>query len=478
MHHAARHAENDEEPAEADAAALRRVIADLSREASLLSVDIVDVTGAIQDVADVSRRHQGVFQTVVGSAEWIAGATRNAAAALGRTDQAAADARASLTASGQDLSRSIKDIRSLADRTGMMSREISTFSGALTDVDKFAGDIAQIARQTNLLALNAAIEAARAGDAGKGFAVVAAEVRALAMQTAQTTASIQQTLNGLKVKIVSLGEAGAQAMQNAVDVQTSSGAVKDRFDALETTMFGILDSSAEVTGITAEIDSRCSQFVGDLTDVSRDIISSGTVLQNAAERGASLVALSERVIQHLAASGVETEDAAWIETAMDLAQRIGQTFEDAVNSGRIRLDTLFDRNYRPAPGADPQQFLTSYLDFTDQVLPPLQEPVLQSSNRVALCCAVDENGYLPTHNKQYSHPQRPGDPVWNAANCRNRRMFNDRVGLAAGRSTKPFIVQTYRRDMGGGNFVMMKDISAPIFVNGRHWGGLRIGVKV
>ena len=32
--------------------------------------------------------------------------------------------------------------------------------------------------------------------------------------------------------------------------------------------------------------------------------------------------------------------------------------------------------------------------------------------------------------------------------------------------------------MGGGAFVMMKDVSAPIVVNGRHWGGFRIGFKV
>jgi methyl-accepting chemotaxis protein len=32
--------------------------------------------------------------------------------------------------------------------------------------------------------------------------------------------------------------------------------------------------------------------------------------------------------------------------------------------------------------------------------------------------------------------------------------------------------------MGGGNFVLMKDISSPITVNGRHWGGLRLAVKV
>ena len=122
--------------------------------------------------------------------------------------------------------------------------------------------------------------------------------------------------------------------------------------------------------------------------------------------------------------------------------------------------------------------MAAFTELTDRLLPPIQEPVAGSDERIAFCAAVDENGYLPTHNKKFSQPQRPGDIVWNTANSRNRRIFNDRVGLAAGRSTAPFLVQTYRRDMGAGNFVMMKDISAPITVRGRHWGGLRLAVKV
>ena len=99
-----------------------------------------------------------------------------------------------------------------------------------------------------------------------------------------------------------------------------------------------------------------------------------------------------------------------------------------------------------------------------------------SDPRITFCAAVDRNGYLPTHNIKFSKPQG-SDPAWNAANCRNRRIFDDRVGLAAGRSTKPFLLQSYRRDMGGGNFVMMKDCSAPIVVRGRHWGGLRLAYR-
>ena len=31
--------------------------------------------------------------------------------------------------------------------------------------------------------------------------------------------------------------------------------------------------------------------------------------------------------------------------------------------------------------------------------------------------------------------------------------------------------------MGNGEFVLMKEASAPIVVNGRHWGGLRLAFQ-
>ncbi len=66
------------------------------------------------------------------------------------------------------------------------------------------------------------------------------------------------------------------------------------------------------------------------------------------------------------------------------------------------------------------------------------------------------------------------DPIWNAANGRNRRIYKDKTATAVSKSTRPFLLQTYRRDMGGGVFALMKDASAPIRVEGRLWGGLRV----
>ncbi len=107
----------------------------------------------------------------------------------------------------------------------------------------------------------------------------------------------------------------------------------------------------------------------------------------------------------------------------------------------------------------------------------MQEALLKLSDKVVFCIAADRNGYIACHNAQYNQPQRAGDLAWNTAHCRNRRISNDRTGLASGRNRRPFLLQTYRRDMGGGQFVVMNEVAAPIVVDGKHWGGLRLAFR-
>ena len=139
---------------------------------------------------------------------------------------------------------------------------------------------------------------------------------------------------------------------------------------------------------------------------------------------------------------------------------------------------LFDEAYAPIEGSNPQQFRTKYLDFVERVLPAIQEPFLSRDPRMVFCATVDRNGYLPVHNKIYSQPQRPGDVAWNTANCRNRRIFNDRAGLAAAQNKRTYLIQSYPRDMGNGQTIMMREIDVPITVDGRHWGGFRTAYKL
>ena len=160
----------------------------------------------------------------------------------------------------------------------------------------------------------------------------------------------------------------------------------------------------------------------------------------------------------------------------EAAGRIVQAFTTAIHSGRISKATLFDQHYQEIPGTNPRQFTTAFTALTDELLPPIQEGVLTRKPGVILCAAVDRNGYLPTHNRIYSKPQG-NDPVWNAANCRNRRIFNDRAGMLAAHNRQPIFHQTYDRDMGGGLVVFLKEVDCPIMIDGDHWGGLRLAYK-
>ncbi len=167
-----------------------------------------------------------------------------------------------------------------------------------------------------------------------------------------------------------------------------------------------------------------------------------------------------------------------VETARDGAARVAAAMERLLDGGALTQEDLFDTNYRPIAGTDPLQVSTRALAHLERVLPEIQEEILAANNSLAFCASVDRNGYLPVHNLIYSKPQKPDDPAWNTANCRNKRIFDDRAGLSAARNTRPVLIQSYARDMGGGNVVWMKEIDVPIIVQGRHWGGFRTAYKL
>ena len=175
---------------------------------------------------------------------------------------------------------------------------------------------------------------------------------------------------------------------------------------------------------------------------------------------------------------IHDENTEFVTRAMDAGTALTKIFENAIASGAITIDDMFDTDYIEIPGSNPVQHRSRILDWADRALPEFQEAFLAKDARMVFCAMIDRNGYLPVHNKIYSHPQRPGDVAWNTANSRNRRIFNDKAGLAAGQNTRSYLIQSYARDMGNGQTIMMREIDVPIRVQGRHWGGFRTGYKL
>jgi len=156
-------------------------------------------------------------------------------------------------------------------------------------------------------------------------------------------------------------------------------------------------------------------------------------------------------------------------TGAKLMERI---LEDAITSGRFTADDIFDTNYVPIPGTDPQKYHTKYDTFLDKAIQELEDEYLKDE-QVVFAVLVDRNGYLPTHNTKYSKPLT-GDKEKDKVGNRTKRLFNDEVGLKAAKNEQELLKQVYSRDTGE----RMWDISAPVIVNGKHWGGFRIGFSM
>ena len=155
------------------------------------------------------------------------------------------------------------------------------------------------------------------------------------------------------------------------------------------------------------------------------------------------------------------------------ARRIGMALAAAVAEGRIGAEALFSREYKQIPGIDPPKYRTPFDALCDRILPPLQEPVANAEPWIVFAISANSDGYVPTHNQRYCQPLT-GDREKDLVGNRTKRIFGDRVGRSVGAHTDPYRLQVYRRDTGQ----IMFDLSVPVYVDGRHWGGFRIGYSL
>ncbi len=154
------------------------------------------------------------------------------------------------------------------------------------------------------------------------------------------------------------------------------------------------------------------------------------------------------------------------------AKMMGKLIEEAVDNGVFSVNDAFDINYEEIGSFDPPKYHTKYDSYLDKAILGIQDEFLLDKS-IVFAVTVDKNGYLPTHNTRYQKPIT-GDKEKDKVGNRTKRVFNDPVGLKAAQNEAQGLLQVYHRDTG----VTMWDVSSPIYVKGKHWGGFRIGISL
>ena len=432
---------HDSSPTQADSQ-MRDAVASIGRQASDVGREAAEVRGVLEDAHRASSHQVQVLNALAGRVQEITCVQDDIRQLSLAGSQAVQRAREAVLGVGVGVDGVVKTLHVVSDAASAITR---------------------IALQTRLVAFNASIEAKRAGDAGRGFGVVAASVKDLAAQVEDSSKEIMRTLSDLEARVVMLSR----------ELQATPGAAAQ--SAFHRAIDDVHASAQGIEAAAAGSRDICNHLNVSMAAAEAEVLDSGRNLNEAFRRSESFLGLSERLIELVSDCGIETEDTPFIVSAQEAARQIGQLLDNALRTGTVSEAELFDEHYRPIANTQPAQHLTRFVEIADRLFPQVQERMLSLSPKVVFCIAADRNGYIATHNQTYCRPQR-GDLAWDTANSRYRRIFNDRTGLASARNERPFLLQTYRRDMGG-EFVVMKEAAAPITVAGRHWGGLRLAYR-
>ncbi|ABI56502.1 methyl-accepting chemotaxis protein [Alkalilimnicola ehrlichii MLHE-1] len=448
------------------------VIQQIAERTSGVGVEAVDIVNHIEHVAQLFRRQAAIFSDLVGTARRMSEANDTVDQAARRAHDVAASAGKDVERSRATITHSLEQIRGLAESVTHIEGQLSSLNEALQGVAQVANEISTIAKQTNLLALNATIEATRAGEVGRGFAVVAEHVKELAKQTADATSEIHQILEELTNIIERLIRRGAESTEKAQAVREGTHAIQEIMETVGSAMQDVDTESGRIHESVGEIDQHCRRTVGGLEELTSEVRHANDALEEAEARTEKLRHYTELLIRETAVEGVETIDTPYIRLAEQLAADTAAAFEEGLKRGSVNEQALFDQNYQREADTAPPRFTAANSEFCDRVLPAIQEPALQRQRRVLSAFVCDLGGYVPAQSREAARAPSADDSA--ELPRFHRRRLDSRETRAATRNRERFLLQTYRLNLGEGHHALVKEVSVPIKVGGRHWGCQRL----
>ena len=480
-------------------ASARSISAQATQSSTVSKESVRQADSAMGELAALTRSIQSIEKVV----EMIARiSSRTNLLALNATIEAARAGEAGrgfavVASEVKDLSRQTteatseigKNIAEVQRATGATIRAIEVVSGSVKGIDASSAIVADAVEQQDSTIReiaerlqNAATNVASVAAGIESIAAGASRVESLSAETREEVTNTNLVLGDLRSNIlISLRrgahQSAAQRNEQAVPTQLKVTVRTAGWSG----QVGLLEVSRSTAVFRPP--SEAQAFFAGLADGSAMSLhlpdgtrADGVTLASSRLRVGFRLAEGNDAAERAFEAVVDSEiagDTVFRDTIAASAAEASRVLTEAVRTGACTISDLFDAEYQPVKDSNPAQFTARSTAVADRLIRPILDAMLTLDQRVVGSFAVDQNGYAPTHNKRCSLPQKPDDVAWNAINCRNRRIFDDRAGLAAGNTTRDVLVQSYERDMGG-QIMTIREAIAPVIIAGRHWGGLRL----
>ncbi|MCC6924868.1 methyl-accepting chemotaxis protein [Novosphingobium sp.] len=377
----------------------------------------------------------------------------------------------------QRVASAVQEFHSTIDLISRLGAHVTNFATVMEQVQHVTKGIEAITRTTNMLALNATIEAARAGEAGKTFAVVAAEVKKLAQNTSAAVDEIQQAVGKLAIEASGLVSEIQSGVDQSSRAEQQLGTVTSVLQEATQLVIMLDETSDRVAQSSSAVHAKGMQVRDAVDRVVSSVRDNSTMLEVTRESVLAMERTSSQLFNAVISAGVSPNDTEIVELALGFRDELVTLTEAAIEADEIRLDALFDTQYRLVPGSNPERFRTSLSDWADANWRPLFDRIRTSHHRIVMCSAADMNGFLPTHVTEHSRVPI-GDLAHDTKYCRNGRILLDDTDKLAKASQAPFFMTVYRQEGDGTNYVVVRNVYTPVTIQGRRWGDLEVAYQI
>ncbi|UCV12534.1 methyl-accepting chemotaxis protein [Dechloromonas denitrificans] len=448
---------------------MREIISEVRKMSVNIAREAVLVKKTVASTAEKATRQGDIANAVFG-------ASTEAIKAIDEVSASAELISQSTEANLQTARGSLGEMFEIVSKVQNVSAKLSSFNDTVghlaqrsDSIRQIAGLIKDIADQTNLLALNAAIEAARAGEMGRGFAVVADEVRKLAERVNVATQEITDNIGGMITLVRDTQRENdvinGDIQQTREVVERSSSEFNRMVSNFERTGDQLNQIAAAMEQLTAT-NGQVHEAVMQVHTLSDEV--SGSM--KSSETSTLTLSRATESVQELVSRFKIGRGS--FDFNVDQARRMLERMQAKMSALSQQGVDIWDQNYRPIPKTSPQKYDVSYAAAFERDIQPLAEEALANLKGGVYALMIDLRGYGAIHNLKYSKPLTGNYEVDLVGN-RTRRIWDDQTGQRAAKNTQPLLLQTYARDTGE----VLSEINLPIIVDGRHWGGLRVGCE-